>query len=119
MAFDDPNTPAMSDGTFSESSINEIFKTCDVESERVGSSTCRAEIKIPSTKGAERECWEFHNIVLTRGLQFIGTASDLVFRGIWILTDSRASIEHLSRWITVEDMASLNILNLVVRLLDQ
>ncbi|GFY54842.1 hypothetical protein TNIN_489751 [Trichonephila inaurata madagascariensis] len=58
----------MSDSAFSESSINEIFKTCDVESERVGSSTCRAEIKIPSTKGAERECWEFHNIVLTRGL---------------------------------------------------
>ncbi|GFX47882.1 RNase H domain-containing protein [Trichonephila clavipes] len=30
---------------------------------------------------------------------------------IWILTDSRASIQHLSRWTTVGDMTSLNILD--------
>ncbi|GFU13470.1 hypothetical protein TNCV_937791 [Trichonephila clavipes] len=35
---------------------------------------------------------------------------------IWILTDSRASIQHLSRWATVWDMTSLNILNVVLRL---
>ncbi|GFX22577.1 uncharacterized protein TNCV_2785121 [Trichonephila clavipes] len=55
-------------------------------------------------------------IAIYKGLQFIGTASDLVFRNIWILTDSRASIQHLSRWTTVGDMTSLNILDIVVRL---
>ncbi|GFV67555.1 hypothetical protein TNCV_4622351 [Trichonephila clavipes] len=39
------------------------------------------------------------------------TASDLVFRDNWILTDSLASVHHLSRWTTVGDMTSLNILN--------
>ncbi|GFU86789.1 uncharacterized protein TNCV_477761 [Trichonephila clavipes] len=51
-----------------------------------------------------------------KGLLFVVTASDLVFRDIWILTDSRASIQHLSRWTIIGDMASLNILNIVVRL---
>ncbi|GFV99555.1 RNase H domain-containing protein [Trichonephila clavipes] len=39
-----------------------------------------------------------------------------VFRDIWILTDSQASIQHLSHWTTVGDMTSLNLLDLVVRL---
>ncbi|GFX81586.1 uncharacterized protein TNCV_4179261 [Trichonephila clavipes] len=50
-------------------------------------------------------------IAIDMGLQFIDTASDLVFRDIWFLTDSRASIQHLSRWTTVRDMKSLNILD--------
>ncbi|GFW81884.1 uncharacterized protein TNCV_2885581 [Trichonephila clavipes] len=55
-------------------------------------------------------------IVIYNGLQFVDTASDHVFRGIWILTDSRASMQHLSRWTTVGDMASLNIMDLVAQL---
>ncbi|KAF8789141.1 Tight junction protein ZO-1 like protein [Argiope bruennichi] len=58
----------MSDGTFHDSSVNEIFKTfeAEAESDECAIATCRAEIKIPSSKGAERECWEFHNVTLTR-----------------------------------------------------
>ncbi|GFX54353.1 autophagy protein 5 [Trichonephila clavipes] len=56
------------------------------------------------------------NIAIYKGLKFIDTASDLVFRDIWILNDSRASIQHLSHWTTVGDMTSLNILYVVVRL---
>ncbi|GFX59696.1 uncharacterized protein TNCV_1777361 [Trichonephila clavipes] len=55
-------------------------------------------------------------IAIYKGLTFIGTASDLVFRDIWILTDSRASIQHLSHRTTVGDMTSLNILDVVVQL---
>ncbi|GIY63688.1 hypothetical protein CDAR_480481 [Caerostris darwini] len=55
----------MSDGTFLESSANEIFKVSEPGS-GTAVAPCRAEIKIPFSKGAERECWEFHNIVLTR-----------------------------------------------------
>ncbi|GFX45296.1 transposable element Tcb2 transposase [Trichonephila clavipes] len=36
---------------------------------------------------------------------------------IWILTDSYASIQHLSHWTTAGDVTSLNILHVVVRLL--
>ncbi|GFS64994.1 uncharacterized protein TNCV_1584751 [Trichonephila clavipes] len=55
-------------------------------------------------------------IAIYKGLKFIDTASDLVFRDIWILTDSRASIQPLSHWTTFGDMTSLNILDVVVRL---
>ncbi|GFV43019.1 uncharacterized protein TNCV_3680441 [Trichonephila clavipes] len=54
-------------------------------------------------------------IAIHKGLKFIDTASDFVFRDIWILTDSRASIRHLSHWTTVGDMTSLNILDVVIR----
>ncbi|GFX19784.1 RNase H domain-containing protein [Trichonephila clavipes] len=50
-------------------------------------------------------------IVIYKGLKFIDTASDLVFRDIWILTDSRASIQPLSHWTIIGDTTSLNILN--------
>ncbi|GFS90074.1 putative RNA-directed DNA polymerase from transposon BS [Trichonephila clavipes] len=49
-------------------------------------------------------------------LQFIDIASELVFRDVWILIDSRASIQHLSRCTTVGDMTTRNILDVVVRL---
>ncbi|GFW01674.1 autophagy protein 5 [Trichonephila clavipes] len=55
-------------------------------------------------------------IAIYKGLQFIDTASDLVFRNVWILTDSHASIHHPSRWTTVVDMTSMNIPDVVVRL---
>ncbi|GFU67056.1 autophagy protein 5 [Trichonephila clavipes] len=55
-------------------------------------------------------------IAIYMGLKFIDTASDLVFRDIWILTGSRASIQNLSYWTTVGDMTSLNILDVVVQL---
>ncbi|GFW89138.1 uncharacterized protein TNCV_2685721 [Trichonephila clavipes] len=46
-----------------------------------------------------------------KGLQFIDTASELAFEDIWILTDSSASIQHLSHWTTVRDMTSLNMMD--------
>ncbi|GFU79134.1 autophagy protein 5 [Trichonephila clavipes] len=55
-------------------------------------------------------------IAIYRGLKFIDIASDLVFRDIWILTESRAATQHLSQWTTVGDRSSLNILDVVVRL---
>ncbi|GFV53030.1 RNase H domain-containing protein [Trichonephila clavipes] len=50
------------------------------------------------------------------GLQFIDTDSKLVFRDIWILTDSRASKEHLSRWTTVGHTTSRNMLDFMAQL---
>ncbi|GFX36274.1 uncharacterized protein TNCV_4931871 [Trichonephila clavipes] len=52
-------------------------------------------------------------IAIYKELKFIDTASDLVFRDIWILTDSRASIQHLSHWAAIGDLTSLNILDVV------
>ncbi|GFT18179.1 uncharacterized protein TNCV_183391 [Trichonephila clavipes] len=52
-------------------------------------------------------------IAIYKGLKFIDTASDLAFKDIWILTDSRASTQYLSHWTTVGDMTSLNILDVV------
>ncbi|GFW01982.1 uncharacterized protein TNCV_1148621 [Trichonephila clavipes] len=54
-------------------------------------------------------------IAIYKGLKFINIASDLVFRDIWSLTDSRDCIQHLYHWTTVGDMTSLNILDIVVR----
>ncbi|GFV69023.1 RNase H domain-containing protein [Trichonephila clavipes] len=45
-----------------------------------------------------------------------GATFDIKIRDIWILIDSRASMQHLSRWTTVGDVTSLNILDLVARL---
>ncbi|GFY10260.1 hypothetical protein TNCV_2629391 [Trichonephila clavipes] len=49
-------------------------------------------------------------------MQLIDTVSELAFRNIWILTDSCASIQHLSHWATIGDITNLNILDLVILL---
>ncbi|KAG8186736.1 hypothetical protein JTE90_009805 [Oedothorax gibbosus] len=52
-----------------DKAIDEMFKICEdfdkFENGNVANK-CKAEIKFPATEGAERECYEFHNIILTR-----------------------------------------------------
>lgn len=55
-------------------------------------------------------------IAIYEGLNFINVTTELDYSDIWILTDSRASIQHLSQWTSVGDMTSLKILELVSRL---
>ncbi|KFM74781.1 Tight junction protein ZO-1, partial [Stegodyphus mimosarum] len=51
-----------------DSEIDKIFSAIfeNPENEHGVSKQCHAEIKIPFDKGGERECWEFHNITLSR-----------------------------------------------------
>lgn len=51
-------------------------------------------------------------IAIRRGLQYAVQVKDHS-RDIWILTDSRSSIQHLSNWSTVGDQTSLDILKLL------
>ncbi|XP_042909411.1 ribonuclease H-like [Parasteatoda tepidariorum] len=53
-------------------------------------------------------------IAIRKGLQFAARADH--FQDIWILTDSRASIQHISNWDIVGDQTSLDILDLLDRL---
>ncbi|GFX55233.1 RNase H domain-containing protein [Trichonephila clavipes] len=46
------------------------------------------------------------------GLSFINNIRDLTFYEIWILTDSRSSIQHLSNWPSIGDSTSRSILHL-------
>ncbi|GFU06335.1 uncharacterized protein TNCV_4766141 [Trichonephila clavipes] len=69
-------------------------------------------IHLTSRLGILTSVFRSELIAIYKGLQLIDTASGLVFRDIWILTDSRAS--HST--FLVGDMTSLNILDLVVRL---
>lgn len=55
-------------------------------------------------------------IAIYRGLNFIDLTSGLDFQDIWILTDSRASVQHLMDWSHVGDRVSLKILELLTRL---
>ncbi|GFW96476.1 RNase H domain-containing protein [Trichonephila clavipes] len=43
------------------------------------------------------------------GLSFINNIRDLAFSEIWILTDSRSSIQHLSNWPSIGDSTSRSI----------
>ncbi|GIX76650.1 RNase H domain-containing protein [Caerostris darwini] len=49
---------------------------------------------------------------IRKGLQYAVQAGDH-FQDIWILTDSRASIQHLSNWGIVGDQTSMDILKLL------
>ncbi|GFY29861.1 RNase H domain-containing protein [Trichonephila clavipes] len=51
------------------------------------------------------------------GLSFINNIRDLAVSEIWILTDSRSSIQHLSNWPSIGD--STNILHLFQQLSDR
>ncbi|GFW07318.1 RNase H domain-containing protein [Trichonephila clavipes] len=53
------------------------------------------------------------------GLSFINNIRDLAFSGIWILTDSRSSIQHLSNWPSISDSTSRSILHLFQQLSDR
>ncbi|GFW99190.1 RNase H domain-containing protein [Trichonephila clavipes] len=51
-------------------------------------------------------------VVIRRGLQCAAQLEDS-FQEIWILTDSRASIQHLANWGDIGDQTSLDILSLL------
>ncbi|GFX29513.1 RNase H domain-containing protein [Trichonephila clavipes] len=58
-------------------------------------------------------------IAIMCGLSFINIIRDLAFSGIWILTDSRSSIQHLSNWPSIGDSTSRSILHLFQQLSDR
>ncbi|GFV19156.1 transposable element Tcb2 transposase [Trichonephila clavipes] len=54
-------------------------------------------------------------IAIRRGLQY-ACKTDVQFQDVWILNDSRASVQHLSNWTSIGDQTSLDILNLLDRI---
>ncbi|GFV50027.1 RNase H domain-containing protein [Trichonephila clavipes] len=52
-------------------------------------------------------------------LSFINNIRDIAFSEIWILTDSRSSIQHLSNWPSIGDSTSRSILHLFQQLSDR
>ncbi|GFV38447.1 RNase H domain-containing protein [Trichonephila clavipes] len=54
-------------------------------------------------------------IAIRRGLQY-ACETEVQFQDAWILTDSRASIHHLSNWTSIRDQTSLDILHLLDRI---
>lgn len=57
-------------------------------------------------------------IAIEKGLGFVENIAAPDFKSIWILTDSRSSIQHLSDWRDVGDRAGISILGLINRLSD-
>lgn len=55
-------------------------------------------------------------IAIERGLKFVEDIVEPDFVDIWILTDSRSSVQHLSNWTSVGDRAGISILNSLSRL---
>ncbi|GFX15216.1 RNase H domain-containing protein [Trichonephila clavipes] len=55
-------------------------------------------------------------IAITCGLSFINNIRDLAVSEIWILTESRSFIEHLSNWPSIGDSTSRSILHLFQQL---
>ncbi|GFX15679.1 RNase H domain-containing protein [Trichonephila clavipes] len=60
----------------------------------------------------EENCDRSELIAIRRGLQCAAQLEDR-FQEIWILTDSRASIQHLANWGDIGDQTSLDILSLL------
>ncbi|GFV48976.1 RNase H domain-containing protein [Trichonephila clavipes] len=58
-------------------------------------------------------------IAIMCGLSFINNIRYLAFYEIWILTDSRSSIQHLSNWPSIGDSTSRSIPHLFQRLSDR
>ncbi|GFU26512.1 RNase H domain-containing protein [Trichonephila clavipes] len=54
-----------------------------------------------------------------RGLSFINNIRNLAFSEIWILTDIRSSILHLSNWPSIGDNTNRSILHLFQQLSDR
>ncbi|GFW15110.1 hypothetical protein TNCV_172571 [Trichonephila clavipes] len=78
-------------------------------------------VYIPTSSGAlefkiknPNYCSVFRSelIAIRRGLQCAAQLEDR-FQEIWILTDSRASIQHLANWGDIGDQTSLDILSLL------
>ncbi|GFV05680.1 RNase H domain-containing protein, partial [Trichonephila clavipes] len=54
-------------------------------------------------------------IDIRRGFQY-ACETEVQFEDVWILTDSRASVQHLSNWTYIEDQTSVDIINLLGRI---
>ncbi|GFS81206.1 RNase H domain-containing protein [Trichonephila clavipes] len=63
--------------------------------------------------------WRTELIAIVCGLSFINNIRDLAVFEIWILTDSRSSIQHLSNWPAIGDRTSSSILHLFQQLSDR
>ncbi|GFU56934.1 RNase H domain-containing protein [Trichonephila clavipes] len=53
------------------------------------------------------------SLLLSEGMYQYACKTKVQFQDVWILTDSRASVQHLSNWISIGDQTSLDILNLL------
>ncbi|GFV59157.1 hypothetical protein TNCV_2338981 [Trichonephila clavipes] len=51
-------------------------------------------------------------IAIEKGLNYVDTLDEPDFKSIWILTNSRSSIHHLSNWKEVSDRVEIPILKL-------
>ncbi|GFX12513.1 RNase H domain-containing protein [Trichonephila clavipes] len=54
-------------------------------------------------------------ITIRRGLQY-ACETEVQYQDIWILTESHASVQHLSNWTSIGNQTSLNIRNLLDRI---
>ncbi|GFV78720.1 probable RNA-directed DNA polymerase from transposon BS [Trichonephila clavipes] len=68
--------------------------------------------EITSNKHIEGQFFRSELIAIRRSLQCAAQLEDR-FQEIWILTDSRASIQHLANWGDIGDQTSLDILSLL------
>ncbi|XP_042901433.2 uncharacterized protein [Parasteatoda tepidariorum] len=55
-------------------------------------------------------------IAIENGLRHVENIAEPDFKHIWILTDSKSSIQHLSNWMNVGDRATASILGMLFRL---
>ncbi|GFX95821.1 RNase H domain-containing protein [Trichonephila clavipes] len=73
-------------------------------------------IKIQRRNADHASVFRTELIAIMCGLSFINNIRDLAFSEIWILTDSRLSIQHLSNWPSIGDSTSRSILHLFQQL---
>ncbi|GFV91661.1 hypothetical protein TNCV_4762261 [Trichonephila clavipes] len=65
------------------------------------------------SKPFSRVTWMLSELIaIRRGIQY-ACETEVQFQNVWILTDSRASVQHLSNWTSIGDQTSLDILKWV------
>ncbi|GFX14656.1 RNase H domain-containing protein [Trichonephila clavipes] len=69
-------------------------------------------IKFQRRNGDHASVFRTELIAIMCGLSFINNTRDLAVSEIWILTDSRSSIQHLSNWPSIGDSTSRSIIHL-------
>ncbi|GFU79878.1 RNase H domain-containing protein [Trichonephila clavipes] len=76
-------------------------------------------IKLQKRNADHASVFRTELIAIMCGLSFINNIRDLAVSEIWILTDSRSSIQHLSNWPFIGDSTSRSILHLFQQLSDR
>ncbi|GFW12564.1 uncharacterized protein TNCV_818161 [Trichonephila clavipes] len=76
-------------------------------------------IKLQKINADHASVFRTELIAIMCGLSFINNIRDLVVSEIWILTDSRSSIQHLSNLPSIGDSTSRSILHLFQQLSDR